>query len=671
MNIDEELNLENIKEYYNLKIVQILKESSSLKLFLKNIKKLSDKTIENLIIIFNYNYYHDNEFLIPDQYFDALYEYAKKKNIKIKEICYQENNLEEIDLPEEMNSIKKFYPDDKEKLESFLKKNFSEELLISSKLDGVSCLLIKNKKKLFLYTKGNTEKGRDISHILKTINFDISKLEKIDKCVLRGELIIKKENKKFLNTKKNLRNQVIGLINLKNDTKNLQKYIDIVFYQIYTPVLEHSKHFTFFKNNNLLYPKYEIVKIESIENITEFLSDTYGEFMEKEIYEIDGLVISNPNIKFDFKDKISLNYCFAFKKNIFFKDVEIKDIQWNISNNFKCTPILIIEPVKLNESVIEKISAFNAKKLITNKIGIGSIIRIKLSGNIIPNIDFVITTSTNIPFPENFYWDENKVNIYIQNTNDNIDVISKKILKYYYNFKIKKFASTTISSVIKFFSDKKKIINIFEYIDCVSEFFENEKNKNRKILGIKKDELLYESVKKFKTQHISIINILIATNKFKLFEETKFLNIFKNYPEILDILKKPDPSIKDIDLEKLYKIEGINTKVVKSFENGMTYFLKRKNKFNSYFNIDYEVVKKQTSVNVVFTGVKDKDKQCLLYLKNFYTEFISVSNNNNITYVVTVDENYDITEKIKKAKKYNIPIITIKELYDILKKNKS
>lgn len=667
MDIDFNLNLKNIKQYYSLKLVEELKNTLNKKNFLNILKTLSVKTIQNLLIIFNYNYYYDNEILLSDQFFDILDNYAKDQNINVDEICYKDNSLYEIDLPEQMNSIKKFYPGDEDKMNKNLKKFFSDQILISSKLDGVSCLLIKNKKKIFLYTKGNTEKGRDISHILPNINFDIESLNKIEKCILRGELIIKKENKKFLNTEKTLRSQVIGLINLKSDTSNLQKYIDVVFYQIFTPVIEHYKQFIFFKNNNLFHPLYDIVNIDEI-NVTTDLSDIYDEYINNEQYEIDGLVISNPNVKIDLKKKNSSDYFFAFKKNIFFKDVKVIDIKWNISKNLKCTPILVIEPTKLNNSIIKNVNAFNAKKIVTNKIGIDSIIRIKLSGNIIPNIDLVIKPSDNIPYPNNYYWDDNKVNIYTNMVD--IDVISKKILKYYTNFKIKNFAATTIKSVIEFFTTKK-IKTIFDYIDCVSEYFDDNTISNKKILGVKKDELLINSIKKFKTEPISIINILIATNKFKLFEELKFLNIFKNYPEIIDILKDNNSSVDNIDIQKLNELDNINDKTIVNFLKGIKYFLKKKDKFSEYFNINYDVVIKQTSINVVFTGVKEKDKQCLLYLKNFYTEFMSVSSNNNITYVITKDENYDLTDKIKKAKKYNIPIISIKEFYNILKKNKN
>lgn len=667
MNLELDIDLKKIKEYYNTELIEELKNCISVKNFLNIITKLPDKVIQNLIYIFNYNYYYDNEFLISDQFFDILENFAKEKKIKLEEICYKENSLNEIDLPEEMNSIKKFYPEDTEKINKNLKKYFNDNILVGSKLDGVSCLLIKNKKKIFLYTKGNTEKGRDISHVLKNMNFDASSLINKEKYILRGELIIKKENRKFLNSEKTLRSQVIGLINLKSDSKNLQKYIDIVFYQIFTPIIEHYKQYNFFKQNNLNHPFYKILKLDEIDDIGDTLSNLYEEYDKEEKYEIDGLVISNPDIKLDLKKKFSSDYFFAFKKNMYFSNTKIIDIKWNISTNLKCIPILIIEPTKLNNSIIKKINGFNAKYIINNKIGINSIIRIKLSGNVIPNIDVVIKESLNIPLPENSYWDETNTNLY-SNIIDNSS-IAKNILKFYNNFKIKHFAFLTIKKIIDFFTPNKKINNIFNYIDVINEYFENDKLNDKKILGTKSDELLKESINIFKTKEISIINILISTNKFKLFEEIKFLNIFKNYPEIIDIIKNNNSTIEDLDIDKLNKLDNINEKTINNFISGLNYFLKKRNKYNTYFNINYDVVIKQTSLNIVFTNVKEKDKKCLTYLKNFYTEYISV--NKNISYVVTVDEDYEITEKIKKAKKYNIPIITIKEFYDILKKNKN
>ena len=67
--------------------------------------------------------------------------------------------------------------------------------VISYKLDGISALLYKNNNNIYLYTRGDGKEGQDISHLLKYLKLNTSKLNNND--AIRGELIISKENFKY------------------------------------------------------------------------------------------------------------------------------------------------------------------------------------------------------------------------------------------------------------------------------------------------------------------------------------------------------------------------------------------------------------------------------------------------------------------------------------------
>ena len=140
---------------------------------------------------------------------------------------------------------------DKVKIDTLSKwlKTYTNDYVISAKLDGVSALYIKNETGEKLYTRGNGSIGSDISHLLKFIK-PKSNNDKVS-FVARGELIITNKNfmEQFHKTKANARNTVSGLIARKNPNPDEFKFIDFVTYEIIEPNLKPSEQFEFAKKS--------------------------------------------------------------------------------------------------------------------------------------------------------------------------------------------------------------------------------------------------------------------------------------------------------------------------------------------------------------------------------------------------------------------------------------
>lgn len=75
-------------------------------------------------------------------------------------------------------------------------------------------------------------------------------------------------------------------------------------------------------------------------------------------------------------------------------------LEWTQKKSGKLTPKLLIKPVKLDGSTITKVNGYNYQNIIDKHIGIGSIVEIEKSGDIIPIVVSVLKRSTNIIMPE-------------------------------------------------------------------------------------------------------------------------------------------------------------------------------------------------------------------------------------------------------------------------------
>ena len=88
---------------------------------------------------------------------------------------------------------------------------------------------------------------------------------------------------------------------------------------------------------------------------------------------------------------------YKFKDEV--KNTIVKNIEWGCGRQGSITPVLIIEPVQLEGTQVQRVTAHNLGMIKNNKIGIGSKIEIIKSGKIIPKLHKVIEAmgSANVP----------------------------------------------------------------------------------------------------------------------------------------------------------------------------------------------------------------------------------------------------------------------------------
>lgn len=164
--------------------------------------------LEKIIKMSSDSYYNLGISLIDDNKYDILLERLKEinpKSVLLKEIGAPVKG-KKVKLPYWMGSMDKITNSEKQ-INKWISK-YNGDYVISNKLDGISCLLVKDGN-IKLYTRGNGSEGQNITHLLNMININTDKIE--DGSALRGELIMTIKNfKKYSKLMSNARNMVGG-----------------------------------------------------------------------------------------------------------------------------------------------------------------------------------------------------------------------------------------------------------------------------------------------------------------------------------------------------------------------------------------------------------------------------------------------------------------------------
>ncbi len=287
---------------------------------------------------------------------------------------------------------------------------------ISTKLDGLSCVLYYESSLLkYALTRGDSFTGIDITDKVLKINPAFARTKVQFTGAIRGEILMTYTNfekfKQIHLDAKNPRNSTAGLINGKDTFEDLP-FLDIVLYTLVyddfyknqgVPV-DTSIHST----RNFIYSLFnDSVKI--VPHASQKISYTYTdndllvlmEELKSELYEnypADGLVVSKENIN---AKNGSFNYTAkAFKFPAESKITKIIDIEWNMSKTKNAVPRVLLEPVQLSGATVTACAGYHAQYIKENNLGPGSIIEVRRSGEVIPQIINIIE-STKAELPEN------------------------------------------------------------------------------------------------------------------------------------------------------------------------------------------------------------------------------------------------------------------------------
>lgn len=622
---------------------------------LSYLQTLQENEIMEIIKISNNEYYNENP-LMSDELFDVIKEYAERlypNNPVLKEIGAPIQKGK-VKLPFNMPSMNKIKPDT-EALTRWQNK-YKGSYVLSAKLDGVSGLFTMKNGKTSLFTRGDGTYGQDISYLISYLKLpkNITNSSSSSSYAIRGELIIQKEvfENKYSKEFSNPRNFVSGVINSK--TKNTERFndIDFVAYEVIEPInLKPSEQFILLNDiNNNLKTKIKIVRNQNQKEITnDLLSAILLDWRNSYEYEIDGIIVSDDNVYE--RTKENPDHSFAFKMVLSEQVAEVKvlDVLWSPSKDGYLKPRVQVEPVILGGVKIEYATGFNAKFIEDNKIGIGSVIRLVRSGDVIPHILRVVRPAEKPLMPEmSWKWNNTHVDAILEDMTQDKTVIIKNITNFFKQIETTGLGPGNVTKIVnKGYNSIPKILSLTEI-------------QLQEVLGKKNGKNVFDNIHN-SIENTTLEKLMSASNIFgRGFGEKRFQNILKSYPNVLTDTNQTNQT----KINNLSKIKGMSLKSSKEFVDTIPdfiNFLKESNLQNKLIMNENQTELHQIhplhNKKIVMTGFRDKE--VIKKLQELGADIVnSVSKNTFIVLVKNMDES---TGKVEEAKKLGITIMTINE----------
>jgi len=510
---------------------------------LQNIEKLKAQGITSLAILSveelthmlteAINNYYTSEFkentLLTDNEYDILREYILAKDPTNKIALEQHTQVKldhtKVKLPYEMWSMDKIKPDTSA-LDKF-KQTYKGPYVISAKLDGVSALYSTENDQANLYTRGDGKYGQLINHLIPYLKLPTEK-----NITLRGELMIKEDlfKMKYKGQFSNSRNFISGLVNRKTLThleEQILEDIDFVTYEVLMPQnLTPSQQYNKAVELNTI----SVLNIQSItydELTNDYLSSKLLEYRTTYVYSIDGIICIDDNIY----PRASKNpdHAFAFKMVLTDQEIEAKvvDVLWTVSSNGLIKPRVQFEPVTIGGVSITYATGFNAKFIKDNNIGLGALVKLVRSGDVIPYIAEVLVPAQAPLMPNSteyeYIWNATNIDIILVHNKTDPRVIEKTIIKFFKDLEVEGLGDKNVKKIIASGANTiEKIINAsIEDLMKVEGFKQKMASK------------IHSSIKT-QVKKASVAQLASASNIFgQGFAEKTISTILEAYPTIL------------------------------------------------------------------------------------------------------------------------------------------
>jgi len=629
------------------------------------LKASTEDELSQLIRAANDAYYCNQAPLMTDNEYDILREYTLERfpdNAAANEghtqcIAPEKNKVK---LPYEMWSMDKIKPDTNALVK--WQQTYSGPYVLSCKLDGVSGLYSTEGPEPKLYTRGNGVVGQDISHFLPYFN-----LPKVKDITLRGEFIIKKElfQTKYAAEFANPRNFVAGVMNQKNPDPRKAGDLDFVAYEVLKPILKPSAQMEFLggllrgfsppttkatgnTTKGITPTAYKVVEYMVSPTISnELLSEVLVKWRAEYAYEIDGVICINDALYP--RQTGNPAHAFAFKMVLSEQIAEAKvvGVIWTASKDGYLKPRVQIEPVKLGGVKIEYATGFNAKFIEENKIGVGALIRLMRSGDVIPHIISVVQPAEQPQMPTVPYeWNNTHVDIMLQDKEDDVTVLEKNITLFFSSIEVDGLGAGNVKKIMA--AGFKTVPQILAM--STEDFLTVAGFKEKMAKKIK--ESIQEQVEK-----ASLAELMHATNLFgRGFGTKKFKLILAAVPTILSMAPAEG-------IIKATAVEGMAKKTAEQFVQQIPAFLAFLAEANLLGKLQQSAptnaVPKDTAhplygKQYVMTGFRDKVLQ--EKLEAVGAEQGSAVRKN--TFVVLVKDLAEENSKVTEAKKIGIPIMT-------------
>ncbi len=599
-------------------------------------------------------YYTDGTSPVGDIEYDELKEYAKAnfpENPYFKQIGAPVIG-EKVPLPFILGSLNKVKIDD---IQAWLDKQTAKEYLITEKLDGVSFTVnYREGQVYFAATRGDGHFGSDITEKAKI--FCKPMKEKFGSIWFRAEAMLMGDVHKELGFKTR-RNGAAGILNrdyLKDDEK-----ITPVFYETmnYEPVFgverpEQTKYDFMVENfgvghvpNSIVYNK-ELTPVSVLVKFLEMVKDNG-------LYEVDGLVITPMDYKRE--DVEFPEHKVAFKMNEKPVEVTVDHVEWKVSRTGRVVPVVHIKPTEIQGVTISKATGFNAKFIDDEQIGVNSLLNMVRSGDVIPYITGSITPSIYGPMIPDFCpsCDHDLVMKGVDLVCENENCISRSFKVVEHFLRTMGAENITEKTLVKLGLDT--IESCYTITDFEIAKYEG--------FGMKRGRVIVNEIEK-----------TLQTTPDRFIRALGIPNVGKTFSKSLYDHFRPQCENDDHFMERawnflpseLIEIDGVGEVIAENYFNNIKQVGESLFDFLRNKGLQWEqVARNLAGVTFCMTGKGQfgrKELQMMIEKKGGTVRSMSKS----VSFLVVADPDTQ-TGKAKKARGYNIPIISYEDLMEMLK----
>lgn len=647
-----------------------MKKSEILEILNSGWKKLSRAEFDAVLDFLDDSYYNKAKKPITDLQYDDLREKyfsrfpLSKRRTKVGHSVG--NKRKEVPLPNPMSSLDKIKTP--EKIELFAKK-FPGPYTVSDKEDGMSLQLgYEDGVPDSLFTRGNGEKGQDISHLIPYL--------KIPKRIpVKGTFFVRVEAMSANSTfEKHLskdaggkfnavRNAAGGIINKLPTSKDFEEYAEyakhltLFAFKILEgkgSTLKPSKQFELLKSLKFKVVPYKIVKTIDFYSLSELLAER----IEASDYDIDGLVVEQ-----DVYHKIGHalpKHAVSFKENSVASmvDIPVKDVVWEASRNGTLIPVVQIKPTKIGGVQVSNFTGHNAfyiqngftRDSIQAKrgdrprpIAAGAIIRAVRSGGVIPYIVEVIKPARKPSMPDVEY---KIVGVHAKlagKNNAGSDLQKqKKIEHFFVRIGVDGFK---LSTVQRFWENG--YTKLSQYLKLTTKDFVDIDG-----LGARKAQQFIAS-RDDALKNLTFTKLADASGYLPSFGRTRFDMISDAYP---DVMKWPNSRMaRSTIILKIQSLKGFK-ELAESFADALPKIVK----FADTYGFKIQTVKKVVTGNkfsgqaITFTGVRDAALQKLIEENGG-----KVQDMRKDTTIVLIKELGFTSSTTSKAEDLGVPVMTV------------
>ena len=542
------------------------------------------------------------------------------------------------------------------------------EVYYFPKFDGVSVIfeIDETGKLKRALTRGNTKtnEAKDVTNVFKDFEFENKGIP----YGLKTEVMV--SNTAFDNfhekysdvgmTYSSCRSLASAFINSDNSTlasMDKTEYLTIVPLRF---SIDEDSNIPELANEVYDYPSLHTT-LDNIQGIKDFAEDVRNVRGLK----TDGVVIylndSNLQMLLGRKnDKSQYEVAYKFTEESTYSKIE--DIEFSVGRFGNIIPVAIIKPVVMKGNTIKRISMGSLKRFFTLNLAKGD--KVKVLYDIVPYLVFnpydknckrsknePIPMITNCPECGDILVTSNENQYSYSCKNPSCPHIKKgKILNYLEKMNIKYLSLMTVDKLYE-----------LDYLRSIKDLYtmKNHENEISMIMGLGKSSI-HRIIDEIETHKKVTTTQFLGSLGIEGIGEKTFERVFAmlNYKEFMDFCNDDKkiaigvlsviPYINEKTAEKIYDGIHDNRKLIKALEKELDLIDYKRN---------YE-----TSYHVVFTKVRDKELEDFILANNGRVED-SVKKTTSLVIIPNADIS---SSKLSKAKKYEIPVVTIDKAKDYI-----